>query len=84
MPISTTTSMLFQSVRKSEIASVLALLRSGVVLIPLLYIFQGMNLGFTGIAISQPISYVLTALLSAPFLIGFIIKNHDKEYKNGH
>ena len=78
MPVSNVTNMLFQSVRKSELASFLALLRSGLMFIPLLYIFQAMNLGFTGIAISQPVADVLTGLVSIPFLIGFLFKNHDK------
>jgi len=78
MPLSNVTNMLFQSIRKSELASFLAILRSGLMFIPLLYIFQAMNLGFTGIAIAQPIADVLTGLISAPFLLGFIIKNHEK------
>ena len=79
LPLSTTSNMLFQSIRKSEIASLLALLRSGLAFIPMLYLFQSLNFGFTGIAIAQPVADIITGILSYPFVVGFILIDHSKK-----
>lgn len=63
--------MLYQSIRKSGIASFLALLRSGVVFIPVLIIASAAA-GLNGIIAAQPISDVLTAVISIPFIIMFM------------
>ena len=65
--------MLYQSIRKSGIASFLALLRSGVVFIPVLLI-ASFAAGLNGIIAAQPISDVLTAVISIPFIIMFMKK----------
>lgn len=80
MPISITSNMLYQSIRKSEIASILALLRSGIVFIPLIYIFEA-NFGLLGIQIAQPVSDVIAALISLPFIIAFVLNKQNKEDK---
>ena len=80
LPISITANMLYQCIRKSEIASFLALLRSGIVFIPVLYIFEA-NFNLVGIQIAQPVSDVIAALISLPFIIFFILKKHENEIK---
>lgn len=80
LPISITANMLYQSIRKSEIASFLSMLRSGLVFIPLIFIFET-NFKFLGIQLAQPVSDVIAAVISVPFIILFIIKkpnNGDK------
>ena len=74
LPISVTANMLFQSIRKNLIASFLSTLRSGAIFIPALLIFSFTNLGFTGITLAQPISDIIAAAISIPFLVFFIIK----------
>ena len=68
--------MLYQSIRKSGIASFLALLRSGAVFIPVLIIASSVA-GLDGIITAQPISDVLTALISVPFIVMFMKKTPD-------
>ena len=80
LPISITANMLYQSIRKSEIASFLSMLRSGLVFIPLIFILEA-NFKFLGIQLAQPVSDVIAAVISVPFIILFIIKkpnNGDK------
>lgn len=74
LPISVTANMLFQSIRKNLIASFLSTLRSGAIFIPTLLIFSFTDLGFTGITLAQPISDIIAAAISIPFLVFFIIK----------
>ena len=62
--------MLFQSIRKSGMASLLALLRSGLLFIPILLITTAIW-GITGLQISQPIADALTGFISLPILIHF-------------
>lgn len=70
MPITMYGNMLFQSIGKSTIATFLATLRSGLVLIPLtillVYVF-----GLTGLEMSQSISEILSAIISIPFIVYF-------------
>jgi len=73
LPISVTANMLFQSVRKAGIASILALLRSGLIFIPTLLIC-GNVWGLNGILISQPIADILSGLISVPFILYFIFR----------
>lgn len=79
VPLSVICNMVFQSIRKSEIASLLSTLRSGLIFIPLLYILvYGFNLEFLGIALSQPLSDLITFSISLPFIIGFVLKLNKK------
>ena len=73
VPICTTCNMLYQSIRKSFIASMLALFRSGLVFIPLIYILEP-TIGILGIQISMPISNMFAGLISIPFIILFLKK----------
>lgn len=78
MPLSIPVNMLYQSIRKAGIASVLATLRSGALLIPILLIGVPF-LGLTGIQIAQPLSDVLTGLISIPFILVFLLKGPKEE-----
>ena len=74
LPISVTANMLFQSIRKNLIASILSTLRSGAIFIPLLLIFSVTDLGFNGIILAQPISDIIASAISIIFIIYFVIK----------
>lgn len=76
MPISVSVNMLFQSIRKSSIASFLSILRSGLIFIPVLIIFANV-FKLLGIQMAQPISDLITSLISIPFIIYFIRKTPD-------
>ena len=78
LPISITANMLYQCIRKSEIASFLSMLRSGLLFIPALFIFEA-NFKLLGIQIAQPISDVLAAIISIPFIVYFILKAHEEK-----
>ena len=78
LPISVTTNMLYQSIRKAEIASLLSSLRSGLLYIPAIYILNACA-GLTGLLWSQPLSNVLSALISLPFMIYFLLKKYENE-----
>lgn len=73
LPISVPVNMLFQSIRRAGIASLLSIMRSGAMLIPVLLI-GSYFLKLTGIQIAQPVADILTGLLSLPFMIAFIKK----------
>lgn len=73
LPISVSVNMLYQSIRKSSIASFLSLLRSGAIFLPVLLIMSS-SFGLNGILLSQPISDIISSLISIPFIIYFIKK----------
>ena len=80
LPISVIANMLFQSIRKNLIASILSTLRSGAIFIPILVIFSLTNQNFYILSLAQPISDIISALISSIFIILFLIKtpNTDK------
>jgi Na+-driven multidrug efflux pump len=65
--------MLYQSIRKAAMASFMAIMRSGAVLIPVLLI-TGTFFGLDGIIMAQPISDILTGIITLPFFIMFFKK----------
>lgn len=77
LPISVTINMLYQSIRKAKTASLLSLLRSGVTFIPILllgtYFFE-----IVGIQLAQPISDILSSLISLPFGLHFLFKTPNE------
>lgn len=79
LPVSISANMLYQSIRKSLIASILAMLRSGLVLLPVVFIFKLCGLGLVGIKLAQPTSDIISCLLSVPFIIYFIVKTPKTE-----
>lgn len=73
LPISVSVNMLYQSIRRAGMASFLAILRSGAVLIPVLAI-AGTFFGLEGIIMAQGISDAITGLVSFPFFLLFLHK----------
>ena len=75
MPFSVPVNMLYQSIQQPTISSVLSMIRSGAVTIPML--LMGVPfLGLLGIQIAQPTADVIAGLISIPFIIRFV---RDKE-----
>ena len=71
LSLSVPVNMLYQSIRRAGIASLLSLLRSGAIFIPVLLILHHL-LGLTGIQLAQPSADVITGLLSIPFMLHFL------------
>lgn len=72
-PISVVATMLFQSIGESVPALVLSLLQSGLIFIPSCLLLTA-QFGIIGIEISQPIAYVLSAMVSLPWMVVFLNK----------
>ena len=70
LPISVACNMLYQSIRKAAMASFMALMRSGAVLIPVLLVTSAIG-GLEGIIMAQGISDILTGIITLPFFIRF-------------
>ena len=71
VPFSIPVNMLYQSIQQPTISSVLSLIRSGAVTIPMLLICVPL-LGLPGIQIAQPTADVLAGLISIPFIVHFL------------
>ena len=71
MPFSVPVNMLYQSIQQPTISSVLSLIRSGAVTIPLLLILVPI-VGLLGIQIAQPTADIVAGLISIPFIIRFL------------
>ena len=71
MAFSVPVNMLYQSIQKPTISSVLSLIRAGMITIPLLLILVP-RVGLTGIQIAQPVADILAGLISIPFIIRFL------------
>lgn len=71
MSFSTPVNMLYQSIQQPTISSVLSLIRSGGVTIPMLLLGVPI-LGLTGVQIAQPAADVVAGLISIPFLLRFL------------
>ena len=82
-PISVVATMLFQSIGKSVPALILSCLQSGLIFIPLCLVLPSF-MGVRGIEVSQPIAYVLSALVSLPMMLLFFKKLTcgEKDSKN--
>lgn len=78
LPLSVPVNMLYQSIRKAGVSSLLSLLRSGAIFIPVLLISSSL-FKLTGIQFAQPLSDVLTGLISIPFIIHFVRHTPDEE-----
>ena len=73
MPFSVPVNMLYQSIQQPTISSILSLIRSGLVTIPIL-LFGVPILGLLGIQLAQPTADVIAGLISIPFIVSFIRK----------
>ncbi len=80
LPLSVSVNMLYQSIRKAGIASFLALLRSGLVFIPVLVLFSFLW-KLDGILWAQPVSDFLSGMISLPFIFYFLFKTPNTEKK---
>ena len=72
---STCANMLFQSIRRAGVASLLAMLRSGLIFIPVLILGHHF-FALLGIQAAQGIADVLSGLISIPFAIHFLKTDH--------
>lgn len=72
-PFSVPVNMLYQSIQQPTISSVLSLIRSGAVTIPMLLIGVPL-LGLPGVQIAQPAADVLAGIISIPFIVRFLKK----------
>ena len=81
MPLSVPVNMLYQSIRRPDVSTILSMLRSGLAMIPTLLI-TCYFLGLTGIQISQPIADIVTGLVSIPFIIIFLNKKFDNDIES--
>ena len=77
MALSVPVNMLYQSIQQPTISSILSLIRSGAITIPMLLIFVPM-LGLTGIQIAQPTADIIAGLISIPFIIRFLKAKPDE------
>lgn len=71
MPLSVPVNMLYQSIQQPKISSILSMIRSGAVTIPLL-LFGVPFLGLLGVQIAQPTSDITAGIISIFFVVRFI------------
>lgn len=76
MSFSVPVNMLYQSIQKPTISSVLSMIRSGAVTIPILLIGVPL-LGLPVIQTAQPIADILAGSISIPFILDFLRKDHN-------
>ena len=77
MSLSVPVNMLYQSIQQPTISSILSLLRSGAITIPMLLICVPAFELF-GIQIAQPTADVLSGLISIPFIVHFLRKHPNE------
>ena len=77
MSLSVPVNMLYQSIQQPTISSVLSLLRSGAITIPMLLICVP-TFELLGIQIAQPTADVLSGLISVPFIVRFLWKHPNE------
>ena len=77
MSLSVPVNMLYQSIQQPTISSILSLLRSGAITIPMLLICVP-AFELLGIQIAQPTADVLSGLISVPFIVRFLWKHPNE------
>lgn len=77
MPLSVPVTMLYQSIQKPTISSILSLVRSGAVTIPFLLIAVPL-IQLPGVQLAQPMADIIAGLISIPFVIHFLKKHPDE------
>ena len=77
-PLAVCANMMFQSVGKTGIATLLSMLRSGLFFLPVLLILSAL-FELTGIQYAQAIADVLTMFVALPFVIHFLRELKRKE-----
>ena len=78
MPFAVPVNMLYQSIQKPGISSLLSLIRAGAVTIPMLLICVPL-LGLTGVQIAQPMADFVGGCVSIPFIIHFLRKHPNEK-----
>lgn len=78
MSLSVPVNMLYQSIQKPTVSSLLSLIRSGAITIPILLIGVPM-FGLPVIQAAQPTADVIAGCISIPFIVHFLRKNHNNE-----
>lgn len=76
MSFSVPVNMLYQSIQKPTISSILSMIRSGAVTIPVLLIGVPI-LGLPVIQTAQPVADIIAGCISIPFIYGFLRKQHE-------
>ena len=76
MAFSVPVNMLYQSIQRPNISSMLSLMRAGAITIPMLLILVPI-IGITGVQIAQPTADVISGIVSIPFIIQFLRKDHS-------
>ena len=76
MAFSVPVNMLYQSIQRPNISSMLSLMRAGAITIPMLLILVPI-IGITGVQIAQPTADVISGIVSIPFIIHFLRKDHN-------
>lgn len=77
-PLSVPVNMLYQSIQQPTISSVLSLIRSGAITIPVL-LFAVPILGISGVQMAQPTADVIAGLISIPFILRFLRSSLEDE-----
>ena len=77
LPLSVPINMLYQSIRKAAMSTLLSLLRSGLAFIPVLLLTTKLW-GITGIQISQPLADIITGIISIGFIFYFMLRTSDE------
>ena len=77
MPFSVPVNMLYQSIQKPTISSLLSLIRAGAITIPVLLITVPL-IGLTGVQIAQPSADIIAGMISIPFIIHFVRKHPNE------
>ena len=77
-PLSVCTNMLFQSVGRVGVATLMSMLRSGLFFLPVLLVSSAL-FGLTGIQLSQGIADVLTLFVAVPFVLRFLAEMKQME-----
>lgn len=78
LPMSFAGSMLFQCTGQKQKAFFLAAIQSGLVYIPLIWVLPNIY-GLFGIEIAQPISYIISFMISLPMILIFFKELNEKE-----
>jgi Na+-driven multidrug efflux pump len=78
LPLSIPVNMLYQSIRRAGVSSFLSMLRSGLILVPALFIGAHF-FGLKGIQWSAPIADIAVGLISIPFTLHFLWKTPNTE-----
>ena len=76
MSFSVPVNMLYQSIQKPAISSILSMIRSGLITIPMLLIGVPF-FGLTAIQFAQPTADVIAGCISIPFIIRFLQQKHN-------